>query len=158
MVSGRSGKWYFPKRVDDASKEDRRPEEAYVKGRIDFQYDRENDVIIARPHWTIETDKDVRDWYDQYAAYMKPFGRKMDFVVVLDAFEIKTAVGVLWGEARARMHHEFTRFNYRVHSNRRVQMFVNTSGVRYNVATEEAATVEDAIEGIKASRAALHSR
>jgi beta-phosphoglucomutase-like phosphatase (HAD superfamily) len=31
---------------------------------------------------------------------------------------------------------------------------VNTSGARYNVATEEAATVEDAIEGILAARRA----
>ncbi|MBV9947715.1 MAG: hypothetical protein JOZ69_12750 [Myxococcales bacterium] len=33
-----------------------------------------------------------------------------------------------------------------------MKLFVNTSGVRYDVATEEAATIEDAIEGIKEAR------
>jgi beta-phosphoglucomutase-like phosphatase (HAD superfamily) len=35
-----------------------------------------------------------------------------------------------------------------------VKLYVHTSGARYNVATQEAATVEDAIEGIKAARVA----
>ncbi|HEY5375248.1 MAG TPA: hypothetical protein VIK01_16325 [Polyangiaceae bacterium] len=59
-----------------------------------------------------------------------------------------------WGLARAKIHQQFTRFNYRVHATNRVKLFVNTSGARYNVATEEAATIEDAIEGILAARGA----
>jgi hypothetical protein len=123
-----------------------------MKGRIEFDYDQANDLVIATPRWVIETEADVAQWHDQYVSYMQPFKRKMDMVIVLDHFEMKAAIGVAWGAARAKIHQQFTRFNYRVHATNRVKLFVNTSGVRYNVATEEAATVEDAIEGILAAR------
>ena len=127
-----------------------------MKGTIDFQYDAANDVVIATPRWVIETEAEVGQWHDQYVSYMPRFGRKMDMVIVLDHFEIKAAIGVVWGAARAKIHKQFTRFNYRVHANNRVRLFVNTSGARYNVATEEAATVEDAIAGIHAARRAAN--
>jgi hypothetical protein len=123
-----------------------------ARGKIDFRYDSTNDLVVATPHWVIETEADVEAWYEQYASYMQKFGRKMDMVIVLDHFEIKPGIGVSWGVARGRIHKQFTRFNYRVHASNRVKLFVNTSGVRYNVATEEAATIEDAIEGILAAR------
>jgi hypothetical protein len=121
-------------------------------GKIDFRYDEANDVVIAIPHWSIETPEDVVEWFAQYERYMKGFNRKMDFVVVLDDFHIGPKIGVLWGEYRAKLHKLYTRHNFRVHSDNRVKLFVNTSGVRYNVATEEAATIEDAIEAIKVAR------
>jgi hypothetical protein len=125
-----------------------------MAGNIEFKYDLRNDIVVAIPHWRIETRDDVLVWYSQYETYMKRFNCKKDFIVVLDDFVIGPAIGAVWGESRAKVHQNFTRFNYRVHSNNRVKLFVNTSGVRYNVATEEAATVEDAIEGIKAARRA----
>jgi hypothetical protein len=127
-----------------------------MKGKIEFNYDFLNDLVIATPRWKIEIREDVLAWYAQYESYMKNFNRKMDFIVVLDDFHIGATIGVAWGEYRAKVHQRFTRFNYRVHSNNRVKLFVNTSGVRYNVATEEAATIEDAIEGIKAARRAAN--
>jgi hypothetical protein len=63
---------------------------------------------------------------------------------------------VAWGVARAKVHQNFTRFYYRVHPTSRVRLFVNTSGARYDVATEEAATIADAIEGILAARRAAN--
>jgi len=125
-----------------------------MRGKIDFRYDRVNDIIIATPHWKIETPEDVVEWFGQYEAYMGRFHRKMDFIVVLDDFEIGPKIGVFWGEYRAKLLSTYTRHNIRVHSNNRVKLFVNTSGVRYSVATEEAATVEDAVEAIKAARVA----
>jgi hypothetical protein len=125
-----------------------------MKGKIDFQHDTANDLVIAIPHWKIETEADVLEWYQQYVAFMSRFDRKMDFVAVLDDFEIAPTIGPFWGQYRAKIHQEFTRYSYRVHSSNRVKLFVNTSGVRYNVATQEAATIEDAIEGIKAARSA----
>lgn len=121
-------------------------------GRIDFRYDGANDIVVAVPHWNIETAADVAEWFAQYEAYMSRFRRRMDLVVLLDDFQIAPAIGVVWGEARGRLHQRFTRFSYRVHANNRVKLFVNTSGVRYDVATQEAATLEDAIEGIQAAR------
>jgi hypothetical protein len=50
----------------------------------------------------------------------------MDFIVVFDHFEIAPPIGVVWGEARGRLHQRFTRFNYRVYANNRVKLFVNT--------------------------------
>src|SRR5450432_1615210 len=94
-----------------------------MKGKIDFQYDRANDLVIATPRWVIETEADVAEWYDQYASYMQPYKRKMDMVIVLDHFEIKPAIGVVWGAARAKIHQQFTGFNYRVHANNRVKLF-----------------------------------
>ena len=117
-----------------------------------FRYDTENDVIIGIPDWKIETREDALEWYRQYETYFSTFNRKMDIIVVLDNFEVATSVGPFWGEIRARVHQNFIRHNFRVHSNARVRLFVNTSGVRYDVSTLEAATIEDAIEGIKEAR------
>lgn len=122
------------------------------KGTIDFRYDEEHDLIVATPHWNIETKEDVQQWFGQYEVYMRTFNRKMDFVVVLDDFTIGPMIGPVWGEYRAKIHQLYTRFNYRVHSSNRVKLFVNTSGARYSVSTEEAATVEDAIEAILEAR------
>ena len=106
-----------------------------MKGTLRFRYDSENDVVIATPHWNIETKEDVLVWFGQYESYMKRFGRKMDVIIVLDDFKIGPTIGVVWGEYRASVHQRFTRFTYRVNSDNRVKLFVNTSGVRYNVAT-----------------------
>ena len=123
-----------------------------MRNTIDFHHDTVNDIIVAVPHWKIQTREHVVEWFDQYVAYLGKFDRKMDFVVVLDDFEIGPTIGVFWGEYRAKLHQLYTRFNYRVHSSNRVKLFVNTSGVRYDVATQEAATVEDAILGIMEAR------
>ena len=124
-----------------------------MKGTIDFRYDAENDIVIATPHWNIETEEDVKEWSSQYETYFRTnFDRRVDSIFVLDDFQIQTAIAVLWGEYRARLHKRFTGLSFRVHSHRRVLLFVQTSGARYDVAAQEAATVEDAIEGIKAAR------
>lgn len=120
---------------------------------IDFLYNAKNDIVIATPHWNIETEEDVKTWSSQYETYFGThFNRRVDSIMVLDDFQIQTSIAVLWGEYRAKLHQRFTGLSFRVHSNRRVLLFVQTSGTRYDVATQEAATVEDAIEGIKAAR------
>jgi len=123
-----------------------------MAGRIDFKHDKIHDIIVATPHWNLESEADLDTWYGQYVAYMKQFNRKMDFVVVLDNFNVGPSVGPRWGEYRAKIHKEFIRYNYRVHPNSRVKLFTNTSGVRYDVSREEAASVADAVEGILAAR------
>lgn len=123
-----------------------------MPGTIKFRYDSENDIIVAIPHWKIATPEDVSEWYRQWETYMSAYKRKMDLVVVLDDFVVETVIGPVWGEARARVHKNFIGHNFRVHSNTKVKLFVNTSGVKYDVSTLEAASVEDGIEGIKATR------
>jgi hypothetical protein len=117
-----------------------------------FTYEVVNDVVIGVPSWKVETKEDVVEWARQWDVYMGKFNRKMDVIVILDDFVVATAVGPLWGEARARVHQKYIGHNFRVHSNARVRLFVNTSGVRYDVSTLEAASIEDGIEGIKEAR------
>jgi hypothetical protein len=119
---------------------------------MEFEYDRANDVIIGTPHGKVEADADVLEWYEQWVKYLQPFQRRMDVVIILDHFTISPTVGSKWGEYRAKIHKQFTRYSYRVHPDSRVRLYSHTSGVRYDVAREEAASVEDAIEGIKAAR------
>lgn len=123
-----------------------------MPGTMKFNYDSVNDVVIGIPQWKIETREDALEWYRQWEAFMSKFNRKMDIVVILDNFEVATAVGPFWGEIRARVHQNFIRYNFRVHSNARVRLFVNTSGVRYDVSTLEAESIDDAVEGIKEFR------
>jgi len=123
-----------------------------MPGTMKFSYDVVNDVVIGLPNWKVESKEDVMEWTRQWDVYMGRFNKKMDVVVVLDNFEVATSVGPLWGEARAQVHQKYIRHNFRVHSNARVRLFVNTSGVRYDVSTLEAASIEDAIEGIKEAR------
>ncbi len=125
-----------------------------MSGTIQFEYDEKNQIVIATPHWKIVTEADVLTWFSQYQRYMMRFPHRMDFIFVLDDFDVHPAIGSKWGEYRAKLHKQFTRFNYRVHSKRDVKLFVNTSGVRYNVSTEEAASVADAVEGILSARRA----
>jgi hypothetical protein len=126
-------------------------------GRIDFQYDEEHDIVIATPHWKVETEADLVEWYDQYARYFRRFDRKMDVILVLDDFTIAPGIGALWGECRARVHKAFIRLSYRVHSDKRVRLFVNTSGVRFDVGRDEAGSVEEAIALIVAARQGAES-
>jgi hypothetical protein len=44
-----------------------------MKGRIEFEYDQVNDLVVATPRWVIETEADVAEWHDQYVSYMQPF-------------------------------------------------------------------------------------
>jgi hypothetical protein len=73
--------------------------------------------------------------------------------MVLDDFHVEGSIASIWGEFRARINNEHLRHSFRVHSDWMVRTFVLTSGLRYNAATGEAASIEAAIEGIKALRA-----
>jgi hypothetical protein len=125
-----------------------------MPGTIHFQYDEQNQIVIATPRWKINTEADVLAWFGQYQRYMMRFTHKVDFIVVLDEFDVHPSIGSMWGEYRAKLHKQYTRFNYRVHSKRDVKLFVNTSGVRYSVSTDEANSVADAIRGILNARRA----
>jgi hypothetical protein len=78
----------------------------------------------------------------------------MDCVMVLDDFHIEPTIASKWGEFRAKLIKELTRFSFRVHADQTVKIFVRTSGMRFNAATNEAETVDDAIAGILAARQA----
>ena len=125
-----------------------------MPGHIKFKHDKESDVIIADPKWHIVTEEDCKVWYDEWVSYLKIFGRKMDCIMVLDDFSVEPDVARMWGEYRARINKDHIRHGYRVNPDYTVSIYVKTSGIRYNAATAEAASVEDAMQAIFAARKA----
>lgn len=123
-----------------------------MKGRIHFSYDQDDDVIVAIPDWTIETEEDCEEWRRQWVEHLERYGRRMDCAIVLDRFHVASDVAVLWGQRRAEINRKYLRFSFRVHSDVKVRTFVLTSGIRYDAASAEAASVEAAIEGIRDAR------
>ena len=123
-----------------------------MRGRIRFTYDTEEDVVIATPEWTIETEEDCEVWRQQWVDYLEPYGRKMDCVMVLDDFHVAADVASFWGKLRAEINRKYLRHSFRVHAEMRVRTFALTSGIRFDAATAEAVSVEAAIEGIRDAR------
>lgn len=123
-----------------------------MTGTIQFQYDEENDVVIVTPHWKIATLEDCEAWFKQYVDYFGVFHRKVDAVFVLDDFVVTSQIVTVWSEYRIRLMKSFIRFSYRVHSNSLVNIMVKSSSFRYNAISQDADSVEGAIEGIKAER------
>ena len=123
-----------------------------MPGKIDFTYDTTNDIVIAVPKWNIETQEDCEVWYREWESHLSKYGRKVDCIVVLDDFHIHTPIASAWGEYRAKLNNTYFRHSFRVHADPTVKLFIQTSGVRFNAASGEAATVEGAIEGILDAR------
>jgi hypothetical protein len=123
-----------------------------MPGTIDFRYDAAKDIVVATPRWRISTKEDCEVWFDQWASHLTKYKRKVDCVVVLDDFHVDAQIASAWGEYRAKLNIDFFRHSYRVHADATVKLFIKTSGVRFNAATGEAASVEAAIEGILEAR------
>lgn len=123
-----------------------------MPGRIEFTYDKANDIVVAIPKWTIASQQDCDVWFNEWATHLSDYGRKVDCVVVLDDFHVDAQIAARWGEYRAKLNNTYFRHSYRVHADPTVKLFIHTSGVRFNAATGEAATVEDAIAGILDAR------
>ena len=123
-----------------------------MSGTIQFTYDKANDVVVAVPKWTIASQQDCEAWFGEWSAYLSTYGRKVDCVVVLDDFHIDARIAAQWGEYRAKLNNTYFRHSYRVNADQTVKLFIQTSGIRFNAATGEATTVEDAIAGILDAR------
>jgi hypothetical protein len=123
-----------------------------MAGKIKFIHDTVNDIVIAEPIWKVSTIEDCEIWFSQWADYLNTFNRKMDCIMVLDDFIVDSAISSKWGEYRARVVNNFTRFSYRVDSNLATGIYIKTSGITYNACSKEAISVESAIEAIKEER------
>ena len=129
-----------------------------IKGTIDFRYEPDHDLVIARPRWTLDTPSEVMRWYQLHANYFKArFSGPRDLITVNDAFDVVPRVATLWGSYRAKLHEAFVRYSVPVNNNARVRLTTNTSGVRYSLSTVEAPSLEDAIGAILAIREAKRS-
>ncbi len=123
-----------------------------MKGTIDFSHDEKNDIVIATPHWNVETKEECEIWYNQWVEYLSKFDRKMDVIMILNDFNVRASYSVEWGHYRVKVLHEFTRFSYRVNPNLSAGIFIKTSGIRYNASTNEANSLEAAIAAIMEDR------
>jgi hypothetical protein len=123
-----------------------------MPGTIEFTFDADNDVVIARPKWSISTPEDCETWFAEWTSYLSSFGRKIDCIIVLDDFFVDEGIATLWGEYRARLTNEYHRFSCRVHSNWDVRTYVLSSGARFGVAANEAESVEAALDSIRKAR------
>ena len=123
-----------------------------MPGKILFSHDKANDIVVAVPKWKIASLQDCEAWFDEWAAHLAKYKRKVDCIVVLDDFHVDARIAAEWGEYRARLNKTYFRHSYRVHADQTVKLFIKTSGIRFNAATGEATTVEDAVAGI------LHAR
>ncbi|MBN2716938.1 MAG: hypothetical protein JXX14_13885 [Deltaproteobacteria bacterium] len=117
-----------------------------------FEHDTENDIIIALPDWCVVDEADCKVWYKEWEDYMKPFGRKMDCIMILDGFKVDSGIAAEWGEYRAKVNKEYIRFGYRVHPDTTTNIYIKTSGVKYNAATNMAPSIKDAVAAIKDAR------
>jgi hypothetical protein len=123
-----------------------------MPGTIDFKYDAASDIVIATPKWKIVTKEDCQVWFNQWASYLSRYKRKVDCVVMLDDFHVDPSIASAWGEYRAKLNINYFRHSFRVNADATVKLFIKTSGVRFNAATGEAASIEDAIQGILGAR------
>ncbi len=123
-----------------------------MPGTIEFKYDKENDIVFAHPRWNIATIEDCKIWYQQWNDYMSQFQRKMDIVLELKDFNVEDQISFEWGEYRARLNMTYFRFSYRLNNNLKTGIYTRSSGIRYNVAYDEAKDIESAYEAIKEDR------
>ena len=119
-----------------------------MPGSIDFKYNEKLDIIVAIPHWSIETVEDCKVWNDEWVSYLKKFGRKVDCIMILDDFKVESEISPQWGVYRANINKEYIRYGFRVNPSILVSLYVKASGIQYNAASAEAATYEDAVTSI----------
>ena len=119
-----------------------------MQGKIEFRCRKHDDIHIAHPKWTIETDADCKLWFQRYADYHEPLGQKVDTILLLDDLFIGKGIGSVWGRHRADMVNRFTPYSIHVHANAKVSTHSATSAVLFDSASMEAPTVAAAIQRI----------
>jgi hypothetical protein len=126
-----------------------------TRGTIDFKYDFDHDLVIAKPRWVLDSPAEVMRWHELHASYFGGrFGSPKDLITVNDAFDIVPKVATLWGSYRAKLHERWVRSAVYVNNIARVRLTIHTSGVLHTVTSIERATVEEAIDAVLAIRLA----
>jgi hypothetical protein len=119
----------------------------FVTGTIDFRFDFHDDVVHAKPRWTLETPAEVTRWYDMHSRYFAGrFSRPKDLISVNDALVVAPQVANLWERYRAKLHEGVVRFSVSVVSKPRVQLAAQPTPAM------EALTVDQALAAIMALR------
>ncbi len=122
-------------------------------GTVDLRYDFHDDLVFARPRWTLETPADVMRWYELHARYFGArFSRPKDLITIDEAFEVSPGMVPLWERYSTRLHESVVRFSALVSPKGRRQP--PASGPRPHGRPIEAETVVEAVAAILARRTA----
>lgn len=85
-------------------------------GDIRFEYIAEHDVHLAYPVFRLATEQDCRDWLACYERYCTPFGRKLDFVFIIEMFSMEPSLTKTWVKYRDVFVDRFVRYGVRAAS------------------------------------------
>jgi len=127
-----------------------------TRGTVDFRYDTSEDIVYARPRWTLETAADVTRWYEMHVRYFGTrFRLPKDMITVQDNFHVAPEVFGLWQRYCVRLQESLVRFAAYVTTNPRVDLGMAGSGMRHSAGTIETKTVAEAVSGITDLRAVV---
>jgi hypothetical protein len=84
-----------------------------MSGRMTFEYDPQNDVVVARfTRFLLVSVGDVQQWKADMEEKLAQFGRKVDLLIDLDGLEVTFTAGRLFGQARREVLERFTQRAY----------------------------------------------
>ncbi|HXX68414.1 MAG TPA: hypothetical protein VEK07_14590 [Polyangiaceae bacterium] len=129
-----------------------------MPGTINFSYRPAVDAVVATVDWSLETEEDVRSWYEEYRAYfVGRFRRKVDLILELSDFHVSPTVATLFGQYRARILDQFTKRSYRVNQRSRERTFMYTSAALHGAPANHFTSIDAAIAALLADREASES-
>lgn len=121
---------------------------------IRFDYRRLSDVVIAYVDWSLESEKDVQVWMEEYRRYFtQNFDHKVDVIFELSKFHVSPKIATYFGKYRAQMLSEYTNLTYRVHISSREQTFMYTSSAIHGAPANHFDSIEDALQALLRDRA-----
>lgn len=101
-----------------------------MSGRMTFEYDPQNDVVLARfTRFLLVSAADVQQWRADMEEKLAQFGRKVDLLIDLDGLEVTFTAGRLFGQARREVLERFAQRAYCFGGDDMTRMFLSTSGV-----------------------------
>ncbi len=123
-----------------------------MPGQIRFKHRAAIDVVVAYVDWAVETEDDMRAWYEEYRQFFARLGRKMDLVLELTNFRVNPRVATAFGEYRARVLRDFTKRSYRVNQAPREKTFMYTSSAIHGAPSNHYESIEAAVAALLADR------
>lgn len=129
-----------------------------MSGTIKFSYRAAIDVVVATVEWSLETEDDVLNWYEEYKAYFAGrFPRKVDLILELSDFHVNPKIGTVFGQYRAQILNEFTNRSYRVNQRSRERTYMYTSSALHGAPANHFTSIDAAIAALLADREAAAS-
>lgn len=118
-----------------------------------FEYDASLDAVHASfSDCVLSVPKDVERWEREVKARLATFGRRVDLLIDLSGLVVKSVVGSLFGEARARVLGTYANHSFRYGADRSTRISVLTSSAIHGVDANVFATRDEAINALIQSR------